>query len=338
MIIGSENNHLIKVGIMGACMTAMGAGLFLTALCAPAHALPQNYPNKPIRLLLEFPPGSASNTLARILGQQITALWGQPVVVDSRTTAGGNLATEAAAKASPDGYTILWVSTRFATVSSLYKNLPFDTTRDFAPICLVSTAYVVLVTSATLPVKSVSDLIALAKSKPGQLSYGSSGNGGNPHLAMELFKSMAKLDIVHIPYKGLPPALPDLIGGQIQMIFATVAPVLLLLQSEKLRALAISAIKRSPTLPDIPTMAETLPGFEAVTWQGILAPAGTPSVIIAQLNDGILKIIRMPSVHKRMVEIGFDPAGSTPAEFADYIKSEGRKWAQVIKASGARVD
>ncbi len=313
--------------------------LFSVIFCfAAGNVFAQEYPDKPIRFIAGYPPGSASDTLARILGQKLTEVWGQQVVVDNRPGAAGNIAAEVTAKASPDGYTILLVATNHAIVSSLYRKLPFDPIKDFTPVGLVSTAPTILVVHPSLPVKSVSELIKLAKAKPGQLSYGSSGSGATPHLNMELFKSITGVNIVHIPYKGIPPALTDLLGGQIQMMFSTMAPAMPLVKSGRLRALAVSSLKRSPAAPDVPAMSETIPGFEAESWQGVLAPAGTPASIVGKLNATIVKIVQMPDVHQRMVDLGYNPVGSSPNEFAAFIKSEMVKWAKVVKASGARAD
>lgn len=324
--------------MIGKFSVARGA-VSLAILCFVASSVfAQSYPDRPIRFIAGYPPGSASDTLARLLGQELTQLWGQQVVVDNRPGAAGNIAAETTAGAQPDGYTMLLVATNHAIVSSLYRKLSYDPIKDFEPVGLVSTAPTILIVNSSLPVKSVSDLIALAKARPGQLSYGSSGNGATPHLNMELFKTIAGLDILHVPYKGIPPALVDLLGGQIHMMFATMAPAIPHVRSGKVRALGVSTAERSRAAPDVPAISETLPGFDAASWQGVLVPAGTPKRIVGQLNAAIVKIVRRPEVNQRMVKLGYNPVGSTPDEFGAFIKSEMAKWSKVVKAAGARLD
>jgi tripartite-type tricarboxylate transporter receptor subunit TctC len=308
----------------------------LAMLVAPVHA--DSYPSKPIRFITGYPAGSASDNVARTLGHQLSELYGQQFIVDNRPGAAGNIAAEITAKAAPDGYTILLVATNHAIVSSLYSKLPFDPIADFSPITLVSTAPTILLVHPSLPVKSVSEFIDYVKSKPGKLSYGSSGNGASPHLNMELLKTTTGIQITHVPYKGIPPALTDLLGGQIQAMFSTMAPAVPLVRAGKLRAIAVSGPKRAPATPDVPTVAETIPGFESLSWQGVIAPRGTPRRIITELNSKIVKVIQMPEVTKRLVNSGFDPVGSSPEQFASFIKSESVKWAKVVKAAGAKLD
>ena len=314
--------------------------LVLVTLCfASSNAFSQGYTqDKPIRFIAGFPAGSASDNLARILAAELTRILGKTVVVDNRPGATGNIAAEMVVKAAPDGYTILLAANIHATVSSLYRTLPFDPIKDFAPVGLVATSPAILVTNASLPVKSLSDLLALAKARPGELSYGSAGNGSAPHLTMELFKATAGLDIVHVPYKGVPPALVDLLGGRVAMMFSTMSPAIPLIKSGKVRALAITSAERFPIIPEVPALSETLPGFEVNAWWGLLVPAGTPPEIIGKLNEAIVKIVRMPSVHQRLVEQGYNPVASTPERFGAFIKSETVKWGKVVKDSGARLD
>lgn len=319
---------MVSVRMLLACLLAFPL--------AAAHA--ESYPTKPIRFITGYPAGSASDSVARTLGQHLSEAYGQQVIVDNRPGAAGNIAAEITAKAAPDGYTILLVATNHAIVSSLYSKLPFDPVRDFSPIALVSTAPTILVVHPSLPVKSVPEFIDFVKSKPGKLSYGSSGNGASPHLNMELLKTTAGLQITHVPYKGIPPALTDLLGGQIQAMFSTMAPAVPLVRAGKLRALATSGPKRAPATPDVPTVAESIPGFESLSWQGVIAPAGTPRRIVTDLNAKIVKIVHSPEVAKRLVNSGFDPVGSSPEEFASFIKSESVKWAKVVKAAGAKLD
>ncbi|HYC46475.1 MAG TPA: tripartite tricarboxylate transporter substrate binding protein [Burkholderiales bacterium] len=317
--------------------TVKALAIALLALAA-GGALAQQYPDRPVRFIAGYPPGSASDNLARILAHKMTEVWGQQVIVDNRPGAAGNIAAETTAKAAPDGYTILLVATNHAIVSSLYKKLPFHPINDFAPITHVSSAPAILVTHPSLPVKNVAEFVKLAKTKPGQLNYGSSGNGATPHLAMELLKSTVGIDLIHVPYKGIPPAMTDLLAGQIQAMFSTMAPAMPLVRAARLRALAVTSPQRSPAAPDVPTMSETIPGFEATSWQGVLAPAGTPPAVVQKVNETILKIIKMPDVHQRLIDGGYIPAGTTSPAFAAFIKSEMVKWAKVVKAAGATLD
>ena len=313
--------------------------LFLMVLCFPASdTFAQDYPNKPIRFITGYTPGSASDILARMLGQKLSEAWAQQVVVDNRPGAGGTIASATAAKTLPDGYTILLIAANYVICATLYPNLPFDPVKDFTAVGQVSTSPLVLVVIPSLAVKSAAEFIALAKARPGQLSYGSSGNGSTPHLAVELLKTVAGLDIVHVPYKGIAPAFPDLLSGNIQMMFATIAPVAPLIKSGRLKALAVSSATRSIAAPDIPSLSETLPGFEAATWYGVLAPAGTPEKIVKKLNTALLKIPQIPDARKWMIDAGHEPVGSNSHEFAALVRSEIVKWAGVVKTSGARPD
>jgi len=298
----------------------------------------QSYPSKPIRFITGYPAGSASDNVARTLGHKLAEMYGQQVLVDNRPGAAGNIAAEISAKSPPDGYTILLAATNHAIVSSLYSKLPFDPVADFAPVALVSTAPTILVVHPSLPITSVSEFVTFMKSKPGELSYGSSGNGASPHLNMELLKSLTGMKITHVPYKGIPQALTELIGGQIHAMFSTMAPAMPLVRSGKLRAIAVSGGKRAPAVPEVPTVAETIPGFESLSWQGVLAPSGTPPQIVNDLNAKIVKIVHMPDVSKRLIDSGFDPVGSSPEQFEAFIKAESKKWAKVVKAAGAKLD
>ena len=310
---------------------------FANAFILPS-AVAQTYPDRPIRFIAGYPPGSASDNVSRILSAKLAQQFGQQIVVDNRPGAAGNIAAELTAKSPPDGYTMLLVATNHAIVSSLYKKLSFDPVKDFACVSLVSTAPTVLVVHPSLPVRSVADLISLARKHPGKMNYASSGSGASPHLNMELFKNNKNLNITHIPYKGVPQALTDLIGGQIDMMFSTMAPAVPLVKAGRLRALAVSGSKRSPALPDVPTMAETIPGFVAESWQGVLVPAGTPDAIIDRINRAIINALQQPDVSQKLIDLGFNPVGSTPQEFSTFLKSEILRWSHVVKASGASVD
>jgi tripartite-type tricarboxylate transporter receptor subunit TctC len=299
----------------------------------------QSYPSKPIRIIVPFPPGGISDVMSRVFGQKFTDTWNQPVIVENRAGAGGNIGTDIVAKSPPDGYTLVMGSIGTHAVNvNLFSKLPYDPVRDFAPIALVIEADGLLVLHPSVPVKTVKDLIALARARPGQLVYASAGNGTAAHLAGELFKSMAKIDLVHIPYKGNVPAISDLVGGQTSMLFATLPTVLPLAKAGRLHALAVTGAQRNPAVPDVPTMADTLPGFEVTNWIALFAPAGTPADIVAKLNAEIMRIMRLPDVQSRLTNEGAKFTPNTPSEFAAFVKAEITKWGKVIKDSGARVD
>jgi tripartite-type tricarboxylate transporter receptor subunit TctC len=325
---------------MKRALPVFAAGLF-TALCVVgdgAHA--QTYPTKSIRLIVPFPPGGPADILSRAIGQKLTDSWGQQVVVDNRAGAGGTIGSDLAAKGAPDGYTLLmgFVGTH-AINPSLYSSLPYDVVKSYEPVSLVATATIILVLHPSLPAKSVKELIAVAKSKPGELTFGSPGNGTPQHLAGELFNTMAGVKVTHVPFKGAVPAINDLLGGRISLIFSSAPPALPHVATGKLRALAVTSGKRSSVSPDLPTVAESgLPGFEVINWYGVLAPARTPKSIVDKLNAEITQIMKMPDVRERLSTVGIEALSSTPAQFAAFIKEETAKWAKVVKFSGARLD
>jgi tripartite-type tricarboxylate transporter receptor subunit TctC len=318
--------------------TALAVLLALFGVTAVAGAA--DYPERPVTIVVGFPPGGASDILARIITTKLSGLLGQPFVVDNRPGAGGNVAGDVVAHATPDGYTLLLGNNSIlATNVSLYSKIDFDPVRDFAPISLVGTQANVLVVNLDVPAKSLSELIALAKANPGKLNFASSGFGLAAHLAGELFKAQAGIDIVHVPYKGSAPALEDVIAGDDQMMFATTSGVMGFLKNEQLRPLAVTTLKRTPILPDIGTMDELgLKGFEATTWHGLVAPAGTPKDIIDTLNRATVEALKDPDVRAKLAALGVDIASDTPDEFGAYIKAEIPKWAAVIKASGAKME
>jgi tripartite-type tricarboxylate transporter receptor subunit TctC len=299
-----------------------------------------DYPDRPVTIVVGFPPGGASDILSRILTDRLGSLLGEPFIVDNRPGAGGNVAATVVAHATPDGYTLLLGNNSIlATNVSLYKKIDFDPEKDFAPISLVGTQANVLVVNNNLPVHSLADLIALAKASPGKLNYASSGYGLAAHLAGELFRTDAHIDIVHVPYKGSAPALQDVIAGDEQMMFATTSGVMGFLANNQLRPIAVTTLTRTAILPDIPTMDEAgLTGFEATTWHGLVAPAGTPKGIVETLHRALVETLKDPGVQKRLNALGVDVAPDTPDEFAAYIKAEIPKWADVIKASGAKLE
>ena len=321
-------------------------GLLLTAwlLCGPEvlaagpSAAPA-YPAASIHLVVAFTPGGPSDTLARIVGEGLSAHLGQPVVIDNRPGAGGNIAAELVAKSPADGYTLLMGNNSIlATNAALYGHLDFDPIADFAPITEIGSQPNILVVNPAIPAHSVAELVALAKARPGKLNYASSGAGTAAHLAGELFKLQAGIDIVHVPYRGAIPALTDLMGGRTEMMFATSASVLQFIQAGRLRALAVTTAKRSEAVPDLPTVAESgYPGFEATTWHGLVAPARTPAPIVERLAATTAVVLREPAVKKRLDGLGVEIVGGTPAEFAAYIKSEAAKWAAVIHKSNIHI-
>ena len=297
------------------------------------------FPVRPIRMVVGFTPGGQPDITARMLAPKLYEAFGQQVIVDNRPGAGGVVAAKIVADAAPDGHTLLFVSSSHVAIPAVRAKLPYDTIRDFAAITLTSTACYVLVVPATLNVKTAQDLIALAKAKPGQLLYASTGNGGSPHLATEMFRQQAKIDITHIPYKGTPPAVTDLIAGQVSMMFANTLSVLPYVNSGRLRALAISSAKRSAAAPAIPTIAENgMPGFDSVTWFGVLAPTGTPRDIIGKLSGELRRIVQTKAMTEQLLAQGADPIGSTAEEFGSRIKSDIAKWTVIIKAAGIKAE
>ena len=316
------------------------AGIAAIAIATSAAAQTNAYPTKPVRLVVPFPPGGATDIIARAVAQKLSETWGQSIVVDNRPGAGGNIGTELVAKAAPDGYTLeMGTVGTHAINASLYAKIPFDNVKDFAPIILVAGVPNVLEVNPSLPVNSVQELIAYGKANPGKLNFASSGNGTSIHLSGELFKVMTGVQMAHVPYKGSAPALQDLIAGQVQLMFDNLPPSLPQIKAGKLRALAVTSATRAPALPDIPTVAESgLPGFEASSWFGLLAPTGTPPAIIAKINDEVAKWLASPEGKEKLASIGANPAGGSPEDFARHIQAETAKWAKVVKASGAKVD
>jgi len=306
------------------------AGLVL-ALVAGA-VLAQQWPSKPIKWVVPFAPGGTTDILARTIGEKLSVTLGQPIIVDNKPGAGGGVGADQVAKSPADGYTIMGgtISTH-AINASLYSNLPYDPVRDFAPITLIVRVPNMLVVNPELPAKDVRELIALLKASPGKYSFASSGNGTSQHLSGELFKTMTGVEMQHIPYRGSPPALADVVGGQVAMTFDNITTAWPLVKGGKLRALAVTTAKRSPIAPDVPTLAESgLPGYEIGSWQGVFAPAG--------VSTEIVRIINAPDVRQKLMDMGAEPAPNTPEEFAAMVKAEVAKWADVVRKSGAKVD
>jgi len=312
----------------------------IAMMLAPAVSAAQQYPARPIRFVVPFPAGGIADLFARVIGQKFNEAWGQPAVVENRPGAGGNIGAEIVAKAPPDGYTLVTGSIGTHAVNvSLFSKLGYNPIRDFAPVSLIMEAEGLLVLHPSVPVKSVKELIALAKARPAQLSYASAGNGTAAHLSGELFKSMAKVDMVHVPYKGNVPAITDLIAGQTSLLFATMPTVLPQVQAGRLKALAVTSSSRSPAAPELPTIAEAaLPGYSVTNWIGIFAPAGTPREVVMKLNAETIRVMQAPDIRKRLVNEGAKFTPMSPDEFGAFVKAEMTKWARVVKDAGIRVD
>jgi tripartite-type tricarboxylate transporter receptor subunit TctC len=310
--------------------------IIVLALTAEA-SFAQSYPSKPVRLIVPFAAGGPADIQARLIGPKLTEAWGQPVVVENR--AGGNtiIATELTARADPDGHVVQVISAGFAINVSLYAKLPYDSLRDFAPVTQLTSGPAIAVVHPSLPVRSVKELIALAKARPGQLTYASAGLPSQ--LAVELFKVMTGTDMVHVPYKGQGPAMIDLIAGHVQVSFPTMLGTLGHVKSGRLRALATTGARRSLAAPELPTMAEAgVTGYEAANWFGTVVPAKTPPAVVTKLSQDIARVLRLPDVSERLLSQGIEPASSTPEEFSAYVRSEMTKWAKVVKASGAKAE
>ena len=317
-----------------------GVGALFAAVLTPSLAFAQTYPDKPVRVIVPVPAGGTPDVIARMVAPGLSSLLGQQLVIDNRGGAGGLIGAELAAKALPDGYTLFFSSPGSLTIlPHLQKHVNYDTLRDFLPVSLVSIGPFLLITHPSVPVKTVKELVALAKAEPGKLNYASAGNGAANHLAMELFKSMAGVDLTHVPYKGAPQAITDLIGGSVNLMFNSIPPVRQHIKAGRLRLIAVSSTKRSPQLPDVPTVSEAgVPGYESITWFGLLAPAKTPPAIVARLHRDLVKVVRAPDLKAQFEIQGYDAVGGSPAEFAAFIRAESEKYAKVIKLSGAKVD
>lgn len=322
-------------------MKSLLYGSILAATLAfPAPLLAQaSYPSKAVRLIVPYPPGGGTDTMARTLGQKLTETLGQQVIVDNRPGGGANIGAELAAKSPPDGYTLLMCTIAHATAGSLYRKLGYDVLRDFTPVSLLATTPHILVTHPSLPAKSVKELIALAKARPNELVYSSSGSGTPAHLAGELFKHMAGVSMVHVPYKGGGPSVVALLSGEVALAFATTPSVIGHVKAGRLRAIAVTTAKRSVATPDLPTISELgLKGYDVGSWYGLLAPAGTQKEIVARLNADAHKVLRLPDVKQRLDASGFEALTSTPEEYGAFLRGEVEKWAKVVKAAGIRAD
>jgi tripartite-type tricarboxylate transporter receptor subunit TctC len=317
------------------------ATIGLLLACGGALAQPATgaYPTKPIRLILPFPPGGGTDILGRIIAERLTTNLGQPVVIENRGGAGGNVGAEAAAKSPPDGYTIVLVAPSLAISPSLYAKLNYDPVKDLTPVTLVGTVPNVIITHPSVPAQNLAEFIALARSQPGAMNFGSGGNGTSNHLAGELFNVVAGVKLVHVPYKGVNLAMNDVLAGQIQLVVIGIPAALQFIKTGRLRALAVIAPQRSPTLPDVPTVAEAgLANYEVTTWYGVLAPAGTPRAIVDRLNTELIRVMHAPDLKERFAATGTEPRTSTPEEFADYIRQEVAKWGKVVREAGLKAD
>ena len=322
----------------GVRIVCIAAAVVLGHATFAVHA--QDYPNKPIRFVVPYAPGGASDVTARLLGQKMTEAWGQTVAVDNRAGANGIVALEFVAKSPADGYTILMANLGPNAINpAVYSKLPYDPVKDFAAVTLTTLVPNILVVNPYLPARTLKEIFALAKAKPDQLSYGTGGHGSSNHLSMELMKSMTGIRITHVPYKGDVPAMIDAMAGQIAMSVPTVVAATPYVKSGKLRAIAVTSKSRVRSLPDVPTVAEAaVPGFESVSWGGVMAPGGTPAAVVNRLNAEIVRILKLPDMQERLQALGADVVGSTPAEFAAYLDAEIARWSKVAKAASVKLD
>jgi tripartite-type tricarboxylate transporter receptor subunit TctC len=309
------------------------------AVLAPT-VLAQGYPTKPVRVIVTFPPGGTPDIYGRIMAAELSKLWSQPVVIENRTGAGGTIGTDYAAKSAPDGYTLLFAADATITIAPhLYSKLPYDPVRDLAPIVNVTAGPFVLMANPAFPPNNVKELIALVRAQPGKISYASSGAGGQQHLAMESIRSLAgDMDMIHVPYKGFGQGLADVLANQVPLIFGGITASIQLTKSGKLKALGVTGPRRAKALPDVPAIAETLPGFDITAWYGFMAPAGLPRDIVNRIHDDSVTIIKRPDFLERLDRDGIEPVGNTPEEFAAEIKSDLARWATIVKAAGAKLD
>ncbi len=325
---GGQMNIIMRVAVMlplGVCLSAQGAEV--------------TFPTKPVRIIVPFAPGGGTDLIARSLAQKLSEGWGQQVLIDNRSGGGTVIGSDLVAKSAPDGHTLLLTANPHTTNPALHAKLPYDTLRDFAGITQIANSPLLLTVHPSLPARGVRELIALAKQRPGQLSYGTSGNGGPQHLAGELFKFMAGIDLIHVPYKGGAPAATDLIAGQLQLAFGSTFLMIPQTQAGRLRALAVTSAARSPVLSQVPTIAEAaLPGYAITTWYGLFAPAATPRNLIAKLHADVTRALKTPEVIERLTRDGSDPVGSEPAAFDAYVRAEIEKARRIVKASGMRLD
>lgn len=315
-------------------MLRMAAALVCAAVCA-ADAPAQTYPSRPIRIIALSSPGSGPDIVGRLVGQKFTEAWGQQAIVDTRPGASGIIGSEIAAKAAPDGHTLVILTSQAVIVSVMYKKLSYNLIRDFAPISFIATTPFILAVHPSVPATTVKELIAYAKARPGKLRYGSGGSGSPPHLSAEIFKSMTGIDVLHVPYKGITPAMTDAIANQVQMIISVVPAILPTVKAGRLRALGVTTAKRTPLAPDVPAIAETVPGYEFIGWYSLAAPAKTPAAVLDKINAELVKLLKASDFRDRLSALGAEPQGSTREELAAYIKVQSAKMDAAVKASGA---
>jgi tripartite-type tricarboxylate transporter receptor subunit TctC len=330
---------LTKASLRAFLAVPLAAALALGGLVTPMEARAADFPAKPVRFIVPFPPGGPVDTVARALGQKVSEYWGQPVLVENRAGAGGIVGAEAAARAAPDGYTVFVGAIHHSVLPGLGIKLSYDIERDFAPVIFGARFPIILVANPSVPASNVRELVAWAKANPAKLSYGSAGNGGGTHLAGELFKSLAGVFILHIPYRGSAPAMADVVGNQVQLMFADGPTALAALRGNRVKAIAVGSPQRSALVPQVPTMAEAgLPGYEAYSWAGMWVPAGTPPAVITKLNADMARAFADPALRERLLGQGAEPAPGTAAEFGAFVRAEKTKWAQVIQRAGIKPD
>jgi len=322
-----------RAGISVISVFSVAFILFFTTTAAA-----QGYPSRPIRIIGLSSPGSGPDIVGRLIGQKFTEAWGQQVIVDMRPAATGIVGTEIAARSAPDGYTLVIITSQAVIVSVMYDKLNYNLNRDFTPVGLIASTPFILAVNLSVPATSVKELIALAKSKPGQLRYGSGGSGSPPHLSAEIFRSMTGIDVLHVPYKGVTPAMVDTVSGQVQFVISVIPAVLPTIRSGKLRALGITSAKRSTLAPDLPTIAETVPGYEFIGWYSLMAPAKTPQAIVAKLNQELVKVLKTPEFQERLSALGAEPMSSTPKEMGAYLVAQQEKMRKAVKEAGVHPD
>lgn len=324
---------------VGVRLSGYAATLVLSAgAIFAAAAAGQQYPSKPIRIIALSSPASGPDIVGRLIGQKFTEAWGQQVIVDTRPGASGIIGAEIASKAAPDGHTLMIATSQAVIVSVMYEKLPYHLLKDFSPISMLATTPFILAVHPSVPAASIKELIAYAKAKPGELRYGSGGAGSPPHLSAEIFKSMTGISMLHVPYKGVTPALMDTVAGQVQMVISVIPAILPTVKAGKVKALGITSARRSPFVPDLPAIAETVPGYEFIGWYSLVAPVGTPASVLSKLNAEIGRVLKTPEFRERLAALGAEPIGSTPQELAAFMQVQTEKMRNAVKDSGAKID